>query len=101
MVPYEKQGHAIPATTPRCNGSAERRFDDPLLAGRPALCHPVDCYRVKCKTGGSDLDAEAASEEKAALDSYLNDEPLPLEACPVTCARPIHLVTRRTAQVAM
>ena len=64
-------------------------IDDPLLAGTPALCHPVDCYRVKCKTGGSDLDAEAApEEEEAALDLDLNVQPLPLEACLVTGARP-------------
>ena len=34
----------------------------------------MDRYRGKWETGGSDLDAEAAPEEEAALDSDLNDQ---------------------------
>jgi hypothetical protein len=34
----------------------------------------VDRYRGKWETGGSDLDAEAAPEEEAALDQDLNDQ---------------------------
>ena len=34
----------------------------------------MDRYRGKVKIGGSDLAAEAAPEEEAALDSDLNDQ---------------------------
>ena len=41
----------------------------------------MDRYRVKCKAGVSDLDAEAAPEEgEAALDLDLDDHPLSPEA---------------------
>ena len=63
--------------------------DDPMIlfSREIGFCHPVDCYRGKSETGGSDLDAEAAPEgEAAALDSDLNDQIFSSEACHVNCA---------------